>query len=367
MNKIARLIVKDSTLVPIVSILLGLVLGAIIMLIGSYNPLKAYGSLFEYVFGSMNSMGETIRQITPLIFTGLSVAFAFRTGLFNIGAEGQFMMGMLGATYVGVSFSMPWFIHVPLAIIVGGMMGGLWGALAGYLKAKRGVHEVISTIMLNWIALYLVNYLVKTFLLQEGQMRSKLVNESSMINVPALTSLFDDARIHLGIVFAIVAAIIFYIVLWKTRQGYELRAVGLNPHAAEYAGINVNGNITKAMLYAGIFAGIGGVCEVLGVFHYLAVNAAFPGYGMLGIAVALIGRNSAFGTILGAALLGILTFGSAGVKIGADVPEELINIVIAVIIFFVAASEIIKVLLMRKRKEKVVTDGMASTDKRSGS
>lgn len=352
MNKLVRLIVKDSTLVPIVSVLLGLLLGAIVMLIGSYNPILAYSSLFEYVFGSMNSVGEMIRQMTPLIFTGLAVAFAFRTGLFNIGAEGQFIMGSLGATFIGITFQMPWFLHVPLAIIVGGLMGGFWGVIAGYLKAKRGVHEVISTIMLNWIALYLGNYLIKTFLLEPKQMRSKYIEESAWLNSSGLTALFDDSRIHYGILIAIAFAIVFYIILWKTKQGYELRAVGFNPHASEYAGVNVKGNIIKAMFYSGIFAGVGGVCEVLGVFHYQAVNSAFPGYGMLGIAVALIGRNSAIGTILGALLLAVFTYGAAGIKFGANVPEELINIVVAIVIFFVAASEMVKLLLrFKKRKE----------------
>ncbi|TCZ75602.1 ABC transporter permease [Paenibacillus albiflavus] len=352
MNKIARLIVKDSTLVPIVSILIGLLLGAIVMLIGSYNPILAYASLFEYVFGSMNSIGEMIRQMTPLIFTGLAVAFAFRTGLFNIGAEGQFMMGMLGATFVGVTFQMPWFLHVPLALIVGGVMGGLWGVIAGYLKAQRGVHEVISTIMLNWIALYLGNYIVKKFFLEPNQMRSKYIADSSWLNSSTVTSWFDGARIHFGILIAIALAVVFYIVLWRTKQGYELRAVGINPHASEYAGVNVKANIVKAMFYSGIFAGVGGVCEILGVFHYQAVNSAFPGYGMLGIAVALIGRNSAIGTVLGALLLAVFTYGAAGIKFGAGVPEELINIVVAIVIFFVAASEMVKLLLrFKKRKE----------------
>lgn len=352
MNKLARLIVKDSTLVPVVSVLLGLLLGAIVMLIGSYNPILAYSSLFSKVFGSLYSVGETIRQITPLIFTGLSVAFAFRTGLFNIGAEGQFIMGTLGATYIGISFQLPWFIHIPLAVIVGGLMGGLWGVIAGYLKAKRGVHEVISTIMLNWIALYLTNYFVRTFLLEPNQMRSKYIEHSSWLNSAGFTSLFDNARIHYGIFIALAMALIFYLILWKTRQGYELRAVGFNPHASEYAGINVQTNIVKAMLISGIFAGVGGACEIMGVFHYLSINAAFPGYGMLGIAVALIGRNSALGTILGAVLLGVLTYGAPGMKFGAEVPEELVNIVIAMVIFFVAASEIVKLIFrFTKRKE----------------
>ncbi|TXK74578.1 ABC transporter permease [Paenibacillus sp. N3.4] len=355
MSRVIKWLFKESSLISLISIFLGLLFGAVIMLIGNYNPIQAYGALFEKSFGDLNSIGEVIRQITPLIFTGLSVAFAFRTGLFNIGAEGQFIMGALAADFVGIQLHLPWYLHIPIAIVAGGLLGGLWGSIAGYLKAVRGVHEVITTIMLNWIALYLSNFFVKTFLLEKGQMRSKFVDKSAWLSSAGLSELFGNSRIHYGIIIALTLAALFYIILWKTKQGYELRAVGFNPEASQYAGINVNRNIVKAMFISGVFAGIGGVCEVLGVFHYQAVNTAFPGYGMMGIAVALIGRNTPLGAILGAVLLGVLTFGASGMKFGAGVPEELVNIVIALIIFFVAASGIVKWLLklVAKRNKEV--------------
>lgn len=355
MSKVIKWLFKESSLISLTSVFLGLFLGAIIMLLGHYNPLQAYGALFNKSFGDMNNIGELIRQITPLIFTGLAVAFAFRTGLFNIGAEGQFIMGALAADFVGIQMHLPWYLHIPLAVIAGGLLGGFWGSIAGYLKAVRGVHEVISTIMLNWIALYLSNFFVKTYLLEPGQMRSKFVDESTWLSSAWLSQLFGNSRIHYGIVIALLMAMLFYIILWKTKQGFELRAVGFNPEASQYAGINVNRNIVKAMFISGIFAGVGGVCEVLGVFHYQAVNTAFPGYGMMGIAVALIGRNTPIGAILGAILLGVLTFGASGMKFGAGVPEELVNIVIAIIIFLVAASGIVKMLLklFAKRNKEV--------------
>jgi ABC-type uncharacterized transport system permease subunit len=331
-------------------------LGAVIMLAGNYNPVLAYISLFNKALGDLNSIGEVIRQITPLIFTGLSVAFAFRTGLFNIGAEGQFIMGALAADFVGIQMHLPWYLHLPLAVISGGLLGGFWGAISGYLKAVRGVHEVITTIMLNWIALYLSNFFIKAYLLEPGQMRSKFVDDSVWLSSTGLSQLFGNSRIHFGILIALVMAMLFYIILWKTKQGFELRSVGFNPDASEYAGINVSGNIVNAMFISGVFAGIGGACEVLGVFHYQAINSAFPGYGLMGIAVALIGRNTSIGVILGAILLGVLTFGASGMKFGADVPEELINIVIALIIFFVAASGIVEYLLklFSKRNKEVI-------------
>ncbi len=352
MNKWIHIFTKESVLIPVISTLLGLLIGAFIMLLGAYNPIQAYLSLIEKAFGDFYSIGETIRQITPLIFTGLSVAFAFRTGLFNIGAEGQFIMGSLAATIVGIQLDLPWYLHMPLAVVAGGMAGGLWGVIAGYLKAKRGVHEVITTIMLNWISLYLSNYFVKAYLSEPGQQRSEFLKESSWLSLQGLSQLFDNARIHFGILIAILCAVIFYIVLWKTKQGYELRAVGFNPHAAEYAGMNVGVNVMKAMFVSGVFAGLGGAAEILGVFHYLTINAAFPGYGFQGIAVALIGGNTALGTVLGAVLFGVLTFGATGMKFGAGVPVEIISIVIALVIFFVAAKGIVKYVIQLFKKEK---------------
>ncbi|KIL39690.1 branched-chain amino acid ABC transporter permease [Gordoniibacillus kamchatkensis] len=357
MGKLLRWIGSDSFVVSLVAILLGLICGAIIMLIGGYNPIVAYIALFQKIFGSPYDIGETIREITPLILTGLSVAFAFRTGLFNIGAEGQFLIGMTGATFVGVKLSgLPWIVHAPLAVIVGALAGGLWGALAGWLKASRGVNEVITTIMLNWIGLFLSNYIVASFLLQPGQQRSYMIQDTASMSLPWLAAAFGNARLHWGTVVALLAAVVFYIILWRTKLGYELRAVGHNPHAAQYAGMNVNRRMVTAMFTAGIFAGLAGVFEVLGVFHYQTVMAASPGYGFDGIAVSLLGMNNPFGVVLGAALFGGLTYGSAGMSFGADVPPEIIRIVIGSVIFFVATQGIVRYVLLPfyKRRGKEV-------------
>ncbi|OXM86595.1 ABC transporter permease [Paenibacillus rigui] len=357
MDKVNKIFVKDSALVPLVAIVLGLLLGAVVMLLGGYNPITAYISLVSKVFGSPYNMGETIREITPLIFTGLSVAFAFRTGLFNIGAEGQFMIGATGAAFIGIKLDLPWFIHAPLAVIVGAVLGGLWGGIAGYLKAKRGVNEVITTIMLNWIALFLSNYMVNTFLLQPGQQRSYMIHDSASLSVGWLSELFGNARMHWGTLIALLGAVVFYIVLWKMKQGYELRSVGYNPNAAQYAGMNVKRNIVKAMVIGGVFAGLAGVVETLGVFHYQVIAAASPGYGFDGVAVALLGGNHPVGVVLAAVLFGMLTYGSAGMSFGADVPPEIIRVVIASVIFFVASHGIVrwvlKPFLARRKKEEV--------------
>ncbi|UJF33561.1 ABC transporter permease [Paenibacillus hexagrammi] len=359
MNKAIKVFSADSLITPLVAILLGLLFGALVMLVGGYNPIDAYAALFERMFGSAYDIGEAIRALTPLIFTGLSVAFAFRTGLFNIGAEGQVIMGMTGATLIGVKIhSLPWIIHAPLAVIVGALMGGLWGAIAGYLKAKRGVNEVITTIMLNWIALFLSNYIVNTFLLEPKQQRSYMIQDTASLSLDSLSALMDNARLHWGTVVAVLAAVVFYIILWKTKMGYELRAVGYNIHAAQYAGMDVSRNIVKAMFISGIFAGLAGVFEILGVFHYQVVAAASPGYGFDGIAVSLLGANNPWGIILGAALFGGLTYGSAGMSFGADVPPEIIRIVIGSVIFFVATQGIVRWVLLpfyaKRKKERAL-------------
>ena len=345
MNKVIAVFTKESFLVPVIAILFGLLTGAIVMLVGGFNPILAYTALVQKVFGNMYNIGETIRQITPLIFTGLAVAFAFRTGLFNIGAEGQFIIGMVAATAVGISFELPAIIHAPLAVLAGGIAGGLWGSVAGYLKAKRGVNEVITSIMMNWVALYLANWVMNTFYVPKGQQRSEVIHESAMISLTWLSEMFDNARLHWGTLIAVVAAIFFYVIMWKTKTGYELRAVGFNPHASEYAGMNVSRNIFKAMFISGLFAGIGGASEILGVFHYQAILTAQPGYGFDGIAVALIGGNTPVGVVLAAILFGMLTFGGAGIQFSAGVPVELISVVIASVIFFVAAHGVVKIFL----------------------
>ncbi|AJS59713.1 ABC transporter permease [Paenibacillus sp. IHBB 10380] len=359
MNKILKFFTLDSLIIPIVAVIFGLIVGALIMLLGGYDPIVAYSSLLTSVFGSSYDFGETIREITPLIMTGLAVGFAARAGLFNIGAEGQYIVGMTAASFIGIKVTgLPTLIHAPLAIIVGGICGGLWAGIAGYLKAKRGVNEVIVCIMLNWTALYLGNYMVNNFMLLKGQQRSMDIQPTASISMDWLSVMFSDARMHLGTGLAVLAAVFFYVYMWKSKQGYELRAVGQNPNAAEYAGMNVSRNIVKAMFVSGVFAGLGGAFQVLGVFHYQTIMSGSPGVGFDGIAVSLIGMSHPFGILLGAGLFGTLTYGSDGMSFGAGVPPELIRIVIGSIIFFIAAQGIVRLVLkpiyLKRKKEKVL-------------
>ncbi|MFG6495315.1 ABC transporter permease [Fictibacillus sp. UD] len=340
---------KMKFLVPLISVLLGLLIGGIIMLISGYPPIEAYAALFEGIFGGSYYMGETIRQMSPLILSGLAVAFAFRTGLFNIGVEGQLLVGWLAAVYVGVFVDAPAIIHIPLAVLAAGAAGALWGSVPGILKARFKVHEVITTIMMNYIALYSTNEIIRNFMLAPGE-RTENVKESASLASPFLQELTDNSTLHFGIIVAIVAAVIMWFLLWRTTLGYELRAVGFNQHASQYAGINVSKNIVLSMAISGAFAGIAGSMEGLGTYQYMTINAGFTGVGFDGIAVALLGANSAIGVILGAALFGGLKIGALNMQAMAGVPTELVGIVIALIIFFVACSYLVHWLMNRVNK-----------------
>ncbi|SEO31550.1 nucleoside ABC transporter membrane protein [Amphibacillus marinus] len=338
-----------NIVVPIVSVLLGLIVGAIIMLFFGYNPIEGYLALWNGAFGNMYFFGETIRQTIPLILTGLAVAFAFRTGLFNIGAEGQVFVGWVSAVWVGISFDLPAIIHLPLAILVAAFAGALWGFIPGFLKATRGVHEVIVTIMLNYTALYSSNYLIRN-VLSEGGDRTEPIAETASLRTAWLSETFGYSQVHWGFVVAILMAVLMWFLLEKTTYGYELRAVGFNEHAANYAGISVKKSIIVSMMISGAFAGIAGAMEGLGTFRYIYTHASFTNLGFDGIAVALLGANTALGSSLAALLFGSLKVGSLRMPPLSGVPSELVEIVIAVIIFFVASSYLIRWVTLRLKK-----------------
>ncbi|MRX70656.1 ABC transporter permease [Bacillus lacus] len=337
-------------LIPIVSVLLGLLCGAVIMLVSGYDPVAGYSALWYGIFGESYYIGETIRQFTPYILTGLAVAFAFRTGLFNIGVEGQVLVGWFAAVWVGVAFELPKLIHLPLAILAAAIAGALWGFIPGFLKARFKVHEVIVTIMMNYIALHVTNYMIRTVLSDNGD-RSDKIFSSASLRSETFESMTDYSRMHYGIFIALAAVFIMWFLLEKTTKGYELRSVGFNQEAAHYAGMNVNRNIVLSMVISGAFAGVAGAMEGLGTFEYASIKGGFTGIGFDGIAVALLGANSAIGIIFAAFLFGGLKVGALNMPSEAGVPNELVEIVIALIIFFVASSYFIRWLLLRFKKE----------------
>ncbi|WP_100403018.1 ABC transporter permease [Bacillus sp. FJAT-42315] len=340
----------SSLAVPVISVLLGLLVGAIIMLITGYNPLAGYTALWNGAFGDSFYLGETLRQMTPYIFAGLAVAFAFRTGLFNIGVEGQLLVGWVASVWVGLAFDLPKVIHLPLAVLAAAVAGALWGFIPGILKAKLRVHEVIVTIMMNYIALHVTNHFIRNVISDQAD-STAAVPESASLKSPLFESLTDFSTLHNGIFLAFAAAVIMWFMLEKTTLGYELRSVGFNQHASQYAGMNVNRNIVLSMVISGAFAGLGGAMEGLGTFGNAFLHAGFSGVGFDGIAVALLGGNTAIGVVLAALLFGSLKVGALNMPIESGVPNELVEIVIALIIFFVASSYMIKWLISRFKKE----------------
>ncbi len=340
-----------NLLIPIIAVILGLISGAIIMLVSGYNPIAGYSALWYGMFGESYYIGETIRQLTPYILTGLAVAFAFRTGLFNIGVEGQVIVGWLAAVWVGVAFELPAIIHLPLAIIVAAIAGALWGFVPGFLKARFKVHEVIVTIMMNYIALHVTNFLIRDVITENSDTTDKIFPSASLRS-EFFENITDYSRMHYGIFIALIAALIMWFLLEKTTKGFELRAVGFNHDAAHYSGMNVNRNIILSMVISGAFAGVAGAMEGLGTFEYVSVKGGFTGIGFDGIAVALIGGNAAIGILFSAALFGGLKVGALNMPSEAGVPNELVEIIIALIIFFVASSYFIRWLLFRFKKEE---------------
>jgi simple sugar transport system permease protein len=296
-------------------------------------------------------IGETLLSSTPLIFTGLSVALAFRSGLFNIGGEGQLQAGALLSVLVGFTpLGLPWFIHLPLALLAGAAGGALWGFIPGILKARTGAHEVITTIMLNFVAFRLVDYALKTPLYQRPG-RSDPVSKV-VLSSAELTPILEGLRAHWGFVLALLAALIVSWLLFRTTKGFEFRAVGLNPLAARYAGMSISRTIVLTMVSAGVLAGLAGASVVLGNTRTLFPGLA-GGAGFDGIAIALLGRSRPAGVVAAALLMGALRAGSTPMQAATGVPIHLVAIVQALIIMFIAAPALVRAIY-RIRAERMV-------------
>ncbi|MDU6030870.1 MAG: ABC transporter permease [Peptoniphilus harei] len=351
---------RNRFIYTILAIVLGIIIGSIILLISGTNPVEAYKVIFLGAFGKPKYISWTIVKAVPLILTGLSVAFAFNTGLFNIGAEGQYIVGSIGALVVGLLLDLPPVIHGLVALLVGALCGYLWGAIVGILKAKFQVNEVISSIMMNWIAFYLSNYLLSFPILRSIESdNSYPIKQSASIKIAGVWKMSESGRAYLaqhkflkdilnpplnfGIIIAIIAALVVWYILKKTTLGYELRAVGFNEKAAEYGGIDINKSIVKSMGIAGILAGLAGAITVLGVSGDIGIMAAQEGYGFDGMAVALIAGNNPLGTIPAALLYAGLTYGG-GKLTTIGTYSEVVNIIIGIMILFIAMPKLLDMI-----------------------
>ena len=342
----------------LLSIIIGFAVGALFLAIMGLSVGQAYGKLFQSIFSSIKSVSYCIVYATPYIATGLSVAFSFKTGVFNIGAEGQFVVGSMSACVVGILLAdLPPFVLIPLCFLAAALAGALWGTIVGILKTRWGINEVLSMIMFNWIAFFLSNYIAGfPAIHSEG-------------NAEATRNISDNARIlfskdfisrlnlcptaNWGILVAIVLTVVVYFIIEKTTLGYELKAVGFNKNAAEYGGINVNRSILTSLAISGALAGIGGALLLLGMGGRISVFSSQEGYGFAGIVVALIGVTNPFGVFVAGLFYGAMTYGGSKLNL-VGAPTQVVSIIMGTIVFFIAISSIFS-YLKNLKKDKPVT------------
>jgi len=340
---------------PLISLLLaGLVSSVIVLALGE-NPFHIGSVMLSGSLGSLRSLANTLEEATPLIFTGLCFALAMRCGLFNIGGEGQLVVGAFAAAWVGVKVTgLDPVSHVLLCVAIAGMAGAAWAGLAGALRVRFGAHEVITTIMLNYLAFILTNYLVgHPYFKKIGQIpQTEDVHPTAML--PALTFIYKYTRLNLGFVLALVGVLAVFLLLERTRFGFELKAVGINASASKASGISVGRSMVMAMALAGLLAGMAGAERVLGVHKHFV--SPFPfGYGFAGIAVALLGRTHPLGVLIAGVFFGALASGGAQVDMETQIPRELVTVIQAIVIIFVACEYLIKRIGIKPKR--VVADG----------
>jgi simple sugar transport system permease protein len=330
----------------VLGVVLAFVVGGFILLAFGYDPIAAYSVLLRGSFGTKRTIAETLLSTTPLLLGGLAVALGFRGGLFNMGVEGQIVVGGLLPAYIGYAVSLPHILHLTLGLASGFLVGAIWGGIPGYLKARFKIHEVITTIMLNYIAYAIGSYMVSV----GGPMKETTgsLPASPKILVSAqLPRLVAGTRLTGGIFIALIAAVLVWYFLFKTRLGYKLRAVGLNPDAAAAAGINPQRFTVLAMVLSGGLGGLAGAVEVLGV-HYRFFEGFSPGYGWDSIAVALLGLLHPAGVTAAAFLFGALASGSVPLQAIAKISKDVVLVLTALIIFFTAMNQSLRPLLARR-------------------
>ena len=377
---------KREGLIDILSsiavVVIGLAIGFIILLVSNASEaIPAFNTILTFGFSSMRNVGDVLLLATPIILTGLSVAFAFKTGLFNIGASGQFTIGGFVAIYIGVQSSLPPFPRILLAVIAAAVAGGLWGAIPGLLKAYRNVNEVISSIMTNYIAMFLVNFAIMNGLsiptpwgsiritepiFDRGRGTTLRMPDDSVLPSLGLENIFNDgfrsSHINIGILIAIATAILIYVILEKTTFGYELKACGFNKDAAKYAGINQNRNIVYSMMICGALAGLGGALNyMVGTGLSMGTVDVLAPEGFMGISVAFLGLNNPIGIIFSGTLISYLFLGGTRMQVfGFSV--ELIEMVISIIIYFCAFVTIVRAFFASKNRANT----LMKTEEESG-
>ncbi|KAJ50399.1 simple sugar transport system permease protein [Clostridium tetanomorphum] len=355
-NYIRKLALLRNFSVSLISIIIALIISVFFVMWAKDYGFGAsakllFSSIWKGSFGTKVNFIETLVFATPLIFTGLAHAVAFKTGLFNIGVEGQFIMGMTISTLVALIPGMSAPIHIVITLLAGILGGAFWGAIPGYLKAKIGTNEVVNTIMMNFVAMHLTNYFVMGPFHKPGSASTPLIKESATL----YRFLGPNNRLSVGIFIGIILAFLVYILLWKTTIGYEIRAVGLSPSSAEYGGISIKKNIILAMVISGAIAGIGGAVHIMGVQHQSIQLFGFTNFGMDGIAVALVAKSNPIGVIFSAILFAALNY-SSGTLMLYGIPKTIVYLIQGIIILFIAGEYLFKLIADKRKKGALINE-----------
>jgi simple sugar transport system permease protein len=346
------------------SILLGFSVSILILALTGYSPFEVIKSLLNGVFSKPKYISNVIIKSTPIILTGISVALAFKAGLFNIGAEGQFIAGSIASVAAGILFDLPAFFQILVVLFFGALFGALFGCLVGFLKSKFGIHEVISGIMLNWISLHICNFFVSLEMFHKPNSNNSFaIRETGYTDLKKSFSFLKNSSfsdilktdINIGFFFAVILAILVAFLLNKTKNGYEIRAIGFNSKAAKFAGINIEKNIISVMLICGGISGLAASLTITGVSpHCVSILSGFENNGFNGLPVSLIAYNSPIGCIFSGLFFGILIYAGKSMQSELSTPSEIINIMIGIIVFFVSVAGIFPYLLegIFKRRKK---------------
>ena len=353
-----------DALLPVLATLLALAFGAVLLLLLGVNPLTAYSALFRGAFGTVSGLTQTLSKATPLLLVGLGICIAFRGGVINIGGEGQIIIGAVAAAAVALALpTLPGVLLVPLTLGAGVLGGAVWGGIAGVLKARFGVNEILSTVMLNAIALQLMNYLLRGPMLDPAQIAAgtNIAQSATLPDQVWLLRLVPRTLLHVGLILAVILALLVFIFLWRTTIGFRIRAVGLNPSAARYAGIPVRRYMALALILSGAFAGLAGAVEVTGVHHRM-IEGLSGGYGFSGIVAALFGKLHPLGAIPASIIFGGLLVGADKMQRTVQVPGSLVVAINGLIVLFVVASD----FFVRRRAQKRVAEGAAPANAEPG-
>lgn len=349
-------ILSSNAFYTLISIVIGFVVGAILLSIAKINPLDAYKQLFNGIFGKPKFMVWCLIYAAPLIFTGLSVAFSFKTGVFNIGAEGQFVVGSLTACVLGILVKAPAIIHVPLCFLGAALAGGIWGAIVGVLKIKKGVNEVLSYIMFNWIAFYLSNFVVNLSIIHKdggGEATKDIAATARILAPKSIIAATGASAANYGFILAIIFAVIVWFIINRTTLGFKLRAVGFSNTAAQYAGIDTGKSFLTAMAFSGALAGIGGAVQLMGMSGRISQFSGQEGYGFQGITVALIASSNPIACIFAGIFYGAMKYGGGKLSL-VNAPAEVVDIIMGIIILFIAISSLFKNIFLNHGKKGAV-------------